>query len=159
NLQMNAFDLQGAVNLTLNQLGITGGYNGILAGYASGSTGLTVTNSALYANTVAGIDLETSNDNATISGNTFYGVPGGSTTDDESYGIKLVDSGSVVSGNTVFDTGAVGISAFGGSITVRGNNVFGNPIGIDAGDFLGDGSLVLIDNNTVHDNDGTGIRG
>src|SRR5205823_826627 len=37
NFQMNAFDLQGAVNLTLSQLGVTGGYNGILAGYSAGS--------------------------------------------------------------------------------------------------------------------------
>ena len=72
-----AIDLQHAANVTLDHLSITGAYQGINAADGSQSTGLTVSNSVIFGNYNRGLSLGATNDRATITGSTFYGVPGG----------------------------------------------------------------------------------
>jgi hypothetical protein len=151
-----AFELQGATNVTLDHLQITGGYYGISAANGAASTGLTVSHSTVFGNYNAGIFLDSSNDNATLAGDTVYGVPGGSSTDNQNYGIDLYSNNDVVSGNTVYDNGYAGISANGIQNQVTGNLVYGNYIGIGVdGEFNANNSIVS--GNIVHDNASTGI--
>ena len=78
NTNAYAIDVQHAVGVTIDHLSITGGYVGINVADGSQSTGLTVSNSVIFGNYNRGLSLGATNDGATITGSTFYGVPGGS---------------------------------------------------------------------------------
>ena len=71
------FDLRQATNVTLDHLSMTNAYAGIYAADNAGATGLTVTNSSIYGMGTYGVFLGQTNDFATLSGNTLYGLPGG----------------------------------------------------------------------------------
>ena len=140
-----AFDLQGATNVTLDHLDITGAYAGINASSGAGSTGLTVSNTVLYDNSTEGAEIQAGNDNPTFVNDTIYTDQTNSSI--QFYGLDISADGAVVSGNTVYSN-EYGINATGNNAQITGNEVFGNSIGISSS---GGGSLVS--GNTVHDND------
>ncbi len=110
--------------MTIENLSITGGYDGIYGDSGSSSTGLTVSNSTIYGNAVAGVDLETSDYDVTFTGDT---VTGGS------YGLYLDNVNDVtVSGNTVGYASSDGIYVGGSRDMIEDNTVYENSTGIYA---------------------------
>ncbi len=104
NTNAYAIDVQHAANVTIDHLSITGGYVGINAANGSQSTGLTISNSVIFGNYNRGLSLGSTNDRATITGNTFYGVPGGSDFDDQNTSVFVQGANDLlVSGNQLFD--------------------------------------------------------
>ncbi len=150
------FQLAGATGVTLEDLAITGGYDGIYAENTAGSTHLTVSNCQVYGNASYDIFLDTSNDYALLSGNTVY---------DASTGISVAGIGDTVSGNTVYAT-STGIISFGFSgmagVTISGNTVSDNS---SWGIFTtynyqnGDNDNVLVVGNTVYGQTSSGTAG
>ena len=95
------FDLQGASNVTLDHLSITGADIGIHASNGAGSTGLTITNNQIYNNFDDEISLGTGNDGATISGNNVYGQSAQNSAD---AGILVNGDSVTISNNLSFTT-------------------------------------------------------
>ncbi len=102
-------ELAGATNVTLDQLQITGGYDGVYASNTAGSTGLTISNSTITANNAYGVYLDGGNDDATLTGNTVFGIPG-STAQGQTTGLYLASNNDTVSDNTVYQNGGTGIA-------------------------------------------------
>ncbi len=144
------FELAGAQDVTLEDLTITGGYEGIYAGGGEGSTGLTVSNCTIYGNGYMGVDLESSNDHPTLSNDTVYG---------QSYGLFLnAVNDALLSGNTVHDNSSEGIHIYGLRDVADANNAYANGTGMDLyvyGGTTADQSQES--DNTVHDNIYVGI--
>jgi parallel beta-helix repeat protein len=140
-------ELQDADDVTLEHLAITGGVYGIYVAGGSDSDRLTLTHSDIYGNYYAGLYLGSSNENALLSDNRFHHQVG--------TGIHVEASGSTITGNTVFNQER-GISVSNASGTILGNDVYNNSYGIGG---YGDqaGNLLVIRDNTVHDNVNVGI--
>src|SRR5262249_50043479 len=124
-------ELNGAINVTISGLSITGGAVGIYADAGSGSRGLTVQHADLYGNTVGG-DLEASNDDASITDSTIHGSPGAN---NGSAGIFIAADRPVIRGNTIYGNGESG----------GGDGVY----------ILADSPM--ISGNTIDDNGGSGV--
>ena len=140
------FDLQGATNVTLDYLQITGGYEGVNASAGAGSSNLTVANSVLYDNESLEAEIDAGNDNPTFVNDTIYG--GGLTNLFGVGGLDIASNAAMVTGNTVFDNAGTGIDSTGNSAQISNNTVYGNSAyGIWA---TGPGSLVS--GNLVFDN-------
>ncbi|HEV3343905.1 MAG TPA: right-handed parallel beta-helix repeat-containing protein, partial [Pirellulales bacterium] len=146
----DVFELDGATNVTLQYLSVTGGNNGIYVP-DTGSTGLSVSNCNVYGNAYDGIWLYGySVTNGHIVNNLVHDNGGAS-------GIAVgFGAGMVVTGNTVYHNHGDGITASPGTnipgYTVSGNTVYGNGNGINAG-----GSGTLVQNNTVYSNQASGV--
>ncbi len=158
------FDIQGASNVTLEYLGITGASIGINVSNGAGSTGLKIENNQVDNNYYIGISLGTGNNGATISGNTVYGqsdqsssnggivVNGDSVTisnnvSHDNYWADIYVQGSstgVVSGNTTYDSN-YGIDA--NNVSVMGNIAYSN----STDGILATGTATVT-SNTSHDN-------
>jgi parallel beta-helix repeat protein len=97
--------IDGAANLTLDHLDLTGGQDGLYVYASSGSDGLTLSNSVLYGNTYAGADVETTNNVHLVNDTAYNNV---------SYGL-LVQGGlrDVIDGGNVY-ANSTGISLNGG---------------------------------------------
>ena len=149
----------GATDVTLDQLQITGGYDGVYASNTAGSTGLTISDSTISANNVYGVYLDSGNDHATLIGNTLFGIPGNSS-QGQSTGIYLASNDDTVSGNTVYQDSETGIAISNGrDDLVSDNVVYGSPYGITvstAGNATGS-DRVTVSDNTVFDNTVAGI--
>lgn len=147
----DVFELDGAINVTLEHLTATGGNNGIYVPDL-GSTGLTVSNCDVYGNAYDGIWLYGySLTNGQITNNLVHDNGGAS-------GIAIGSgAGMVVTGNTVYHNHGDGITAAPGTnipgYTVAGNTAYGNNNGIDAG-----GSGTVVQNNTVYSNTLSGVE-
>ena len=142
------FDLQGATDVTLENLEITGGYDGINASDGAGSTGLTVSNSVLYDNDVEGAYIGTSNDNPTFVNDTIYGDPADLyVSASQPEGLSINANGATVAGNTIFDNSNTGLSLSGNNVQIVDNTVYGNESGISAY-----GASGVVSGNTVFDN-------
>ncbi|MCC6510307.1 MAG: right-handed parallel beta-helix repeat-containing protein, partial [Pirellulaceae bacterium] len=157
----NTIQLQNADNVTLANLVITGGYNGIYAPLASDNDNVTITGSTITANQSRGIAFENSNDGAVIQSNLVFGIPAGDAFDNQNVGIEyLADNGQILS-NTVRNHAQVGISSVPTvntiGLVIRGNDVFGNSTGILANRGIST-SPILVDQNIVHDNIQRGIE-
>ena len=120
------FDFQGATNVTLENLSITGAFYGINAGYGETSDGLTVTNCNFYGDEEIGIYLEGNNGSATITNSTFHDMLGSSTYGLESYAYANT---MTLTGNTAYNM-AYGFY-FTNSNTVTANSVISNNIAYD----------------------------
>jgi parallel beta-helix repeat protein len=145
-------DLQGALNVTLENLSITGAEYGVNANYGQIVNGLTVTGSSFYADENIGIDLEGNNGSATITNNTFDDMLGANGI----YGFECYTNTSAitVTGNTAFGLG-YGISVttnntIAANTTISNNIVYDNSVGIYASE--GGTGLMLVNNNTAYDN-------
>ena len=152
------FELQNADNITLDDLFITDAYAGVFAGSTSDSDNVTLSNNTIYANSNAGVDFELGNDNLTATGNTVYGVPGGVSTDNQTFGFYLLAAGATLSLNQIHDNNTYGIYLNAASGLVANNLVFNNSQGIYA---FNNSSLtssqIVIDSNTVRNNSQYGI--
>jgi parallel beta-helix repeat protein len=161
--------LTGAVNVTLANLELTGGYDGIYAASGVGSTKLKVLNSVIFGNYQYGVDLESSNDQATFSNDVIYGIPD-ATYSTQNTGLYLYSAGDVVTNNTIYDTQSNGIYVpYSSNESITGNHIYGNGTGIYisnntslpgstvSGNFLYDnrvginvGGPVVVSGNTVY---------
>jgi parallel beta-helix repeat protein len=135
NLAINAdtdFELEGAKNVTIENLSLTGAVNGIQADENTNSDGLTIENDVVYAEAANGIEIDEGNANVRILDNTVRNNP----TANQS-----------------------GISVAGDNALVQGNLVFGNFYGIYASYGLSQSAKdpIVVGNNTVHDNALDGI--
>ncbi len=163
------FDLQRADDVTIDGVQMTGAAAGINQFQTGGSDRFTLSNSRIFGNSLYGLNLDGATEFATITGNTVFGIPGGSINDNQSSGgIIVFGADATISNNTVFDhatSGAPGISLgnnFGGiRAKVIGNEVYGNSVGIFAANLqsLTDPDRILISGNKVHDNLTFGIDG
>ena len=144
------FELAGATDVTLDHLGITGGYAGVEAN-DTGSQRLTVSNSEIFGNTDFGIQLYGYTltdahiiDNRVHDNGGYAGIFAGS------------GAGFVITGNTAYNNNGTGIQASAGTdiagYTVTGNTAYGNRDGINAS-----GSGTLVADNTTYDNSEAGI--
>ena len=143
--------MAGATGVTLENLGLTGGSYGLYAPADAGSTGLTVSGSILFANATAGAFVGSSNDDASFTNDTVYGIPDqpGAV---QGTGIAIDSADALVIGNIVYDTSGVGLSLSGASADVSGNTAYGDADGISVS-----GSGSTVSGNTVFDNTSAGI--
>jgi hypothetical protein len=90
-------EVDGATHLTLDHLSLTGAVEGLYTDPSSGSSGLTLSNSIVYGNTDAGVDLESAND-ARLLNDTAH--------DNQNEGL-YVESGlrDVIDGSTAYNNG------------------------------------------------------
>ena len=153
------FELDGATNVTIDGLGITGGYQGIHGDYGTVSTGLSVTNSTIFGNANTGADLESQSgggnfDGASFTGDTFYGVAG-----DQSTGLLLnYVNNATVSGNVAYNSQYYGIEVYASRNLINGNTVYGDGTGIYVGNNSSDpADLNTVSNNIVRENTSSGI--
>ena len=100
-------------NVTLDHLWVTGGYAAVSAATNANNTGLTVSNSTLFGNSYAGIQLLGGNNSATLAGNTVFGIRGCSRSEPPIIGIQADGNDIVITQNTVYDAESTGIQAFG----------------------------------------------
>ncbi len=150
----SVFEMQQAVDVTIDHLNITNAFAGVYAADDAGVIRLSVTNSSIYGTKDYGIYLGRNDDFAAISGNTLYGLPGGIVTDNQLYGIYLLGNDAQVVNNTIYDS-SVGVADNGVRVLIDGNDVYGNQYGIQLANVVGD--LSLVTGNLVHDNDFRGI--
>ena len=144
------FNIQGATNVTLENLSITGADIGIYAANGAGSTGLTITNNQVYSNYDDEIYLGTGNSGATISGNQVYGQTAQSSAD---AGILVNGDSLTISNNVSHDNFWAGIYVEGSSSgTVSGNTAYDNTYGIEANN-------VSVTGNITYSNSTDGILG
>jgi parallel beta-helix repeat protein len=133
-----AFDLQNADNITFDSIAVTGAEFGIYAANLADSDNLTVQNSRIFGNQTAGILLGSTNDRLIARNNEVFGLPGGSTLDNQFLGISLRDTNDnsggndhLVEGNDIFDN-SIGLNLFGLRTIARDNEIHGNATGIRA---------------------------
>lgn len=91
-------------------------------------------------NTVSGPDIYTLGDNTSITGNTLNNTP------DNAIEVSSSSTGTVVSGNAIYDAGVTGIYADGSLTTVSGNTI---EVAADDGIFVG-GNQVTVVGNTIN---------
>jgi parallel beta-helix repeat protein len=132
------FELQGAANVTLEHLTITGGDVGVFAADNATSTGLTVSNCEIYGCADYGISLGSTNGGATISGNLVHDMATGAKT-----GIATHLDQVTITNNLVFNNARYGIDVEGGNnSTVGSNSAYSNGTGIVADTSMVTGNLV-----------------
>src|SRR6185503_17462726 len=100
------FELQGADDVTLDRLSITGGNYGVRA--TGDSDRLTVSNSRVFGNADHGVYVDNTGEGAAIVNNTVFSLPGASATN-QPYGIDVSGEEASITGNTVYATSGVGI--------------------------------------------------
>ena len=140
------FELDGASDVTLDHLDVTGAYEGIYT-FDAGSTGLTVSYCTVYGNANAGIDVSTDGDSLLnnivrdnqigiavnyssnlsqglfIHGNYIYDNTTGieDSSDDSTAG----QPGLTITANAVYGNSGNGISVANGTALIAGNTVYG----------------------------------
>ncbi len=158
------FNIQGATNVTLDHLSITGAQIGVVVGDNVGSTGVKITNDHIFSNFDDGIYLGIGNNGAMITGNQVYGQYNQSSSD---AGILINGAQATVSNNQAHDNYWAGIYANNGSgSTISSNITYNNTYGIEANNasvsgnisysntaagILGTGTTTVT-GNTAHDN-------
>ncbi len=152
NTSSNAYDIdfQGATNVTLENLTLTGGYVGINASYGQVSTGLTVTNCIFTGDQVVGLDLQGNNGSAVVTDNQFESVLDGVSFGSD--GLYSQDNTITATNNTAY--GVVnGLNISGGlnaSGTIENNTIYLCNNGINVSS-QSEGTWVVA-NNTLYDN-------
>ncbi|MBI1397472.1 MAG: tandem-95 repeat protein, partial [Betaproteobacteria bacterium] len=164
------FELQGASDVTLSHLSVTGAQTGIWASNTANSDRLTVEDSAIYGNTGAGVSMDTSNDAVTFrndlvhnNGSTGLYLRGAGDLVDTSqiYGnaqwgidaiVGLGGTGAPIQimDNKVHDNASGGITAS-TNVQITGNEVYGHTGGNRSG--ISITSTAVASGNFVHDND------
>jgi parallel beta-helix repeat protein len=136
------FDVEGATNVTLEDLVLTGGYNAVNAGDNSDSTGLTIANDSISGALNDDIYIGSDDTQATITTNQIQGAADA---------IFASDSTVAITGNFISASGT-GVFAPQGSGPVTGNTIFGN-----SGDGIEDLSAT-VSGNIVYSNKDAGIN-
>ena len=167
------FELNGATGVTLENLNITGGYDGVY-GDTNGSSGLTITNSYIYGNSAWGLYINTGNTGLTMTntqvylngsgsaswGGAYIGTNGALLSNDsfwrnQGYGLELVGAQDTVSDSSAYGNESTGIyeNNTGGLDVIQNNRVFGN-----AGDGIDANNWALESGNQVWGNAGWGMN-
>ena len=130
-------ELQNANNVTLSNLNITGAYDAIhttSTNSSNASSHLTVTNSSLFANADAGINIDSYSDHATLGNDQAWGLPGGATTsDDQAWGIYVLGPSASINSRTAHDGTNTGIYAMGDGSVLTANTAYNDGTGINLG--------------------------
>ncbi len=162
NAGSDVIDVDGAANLTLEYLMVTGGTTGISLLDNTNSNGVTVNDCTAFGNNSTGIYIGANDSSALITGNTVYGLPHNSiSTDHQANGIVLSGSNTglldsaTISANIVHDCTSYGIDGylFDTSLILADNQIYACGTGIDiAANTSGPAYLVTISGNTVFSN-------
>ena len=133
---------------------MTGGYMGVFAAGGADSDGLSADSNEIYGNFAAGISLDFSNDDAVLSNNRIhdqivYFAPGifgrrSSCPNHVQYRPQHFRSARPLSRGT--------------AIMATGNDISGANVGIQVGVGGGPENLIIVQDNTVHDNSRVGIQ-
>ena len=136
NPTLDVIDVEGASNVTIEYLSITGGASGILATDNSGSNSLTIANCSIYANSSNGVYIGLGDTAPQIINNTLYGLPHNSNNNDnQPNGINFnygYANDALISGNVVHDSSNTGITVnyYDFRATVTNNIVYACGTGI-----------------------------
>ena len=178
NANASVFYMNGADNVTIERVNITGGSVGVLASYNSNfptaiSDNITIRRDVIYGNTYgiqfsfAGsgsiIDSNVIRNNGNRAIDTLYGtydtsslVVANNIVRDDTFGVYLVGANATVTGNQFYNLGAqngVGVGIFSANSLVSGNDIHNN-----AGPQLSVGGAgQIVENNTVYNGTGDGI--
>ena len=172
-----AFELNDADGVTIANLGVTGGYDGIFVG--NGSANFSLQNSRVFENASSGLDITDAASSAPlITDNVFYGdLDLGASHDQDygvftrsldpvvlrnrayhingssSYGIYLENAGSnaIVRDNVLFNNSTRGLTLFGSSFEATGNIAFNNGTGFYFDDTTA-GLTARTHDNVAHNN-------
>ena len=144
--------LAGADDVTISYLSITGARQGISAPDGADSDGLTVSNSRVFGNWFDGIYLGTSNDGAVITGNEIFGIPGGSSFDNQNDGVRILGADALITDNELYENLSSGLNLNGARGVASGNVIYRNGYGILANFAGGSADRIVISGNEVFDN-------
>ncbi len=154
-------ELAGADFVTLDGLRLTGGESGIFALDNTDSDDITIVNGQIYGNLSYGVWVGTTNDRWTLQNNKIFGVPGGATSDDQSYGVwfnsATTSRDHTLIGNEIFDHPQYAIYNAGQGTTIANNDLHGNRYGIFAQFSITSGAPLTIRDNEIHDNTEYGL--
>ena len=165
------FELDGAENVVIENLYITGAYDGIYSG--TSANGIVVENSTIYNNSNNGINISGNVNEVTLQdnnvrnsgGNGIYlsgkriTITGNELYDNDKRGLVVENSQQVfIDSNSVYGNTSYGIYVNSSSAMVTGNKVSGNDIGIYAS-ASNQTYPVQISDNDVFANDSKGIYG
>ncbi|MCB2027589.1 MAG: right-handed parallel beta-helix repeat-containing protein, partial [Rhodoferax sp.] len=144
------FEFQGADDVTLERLHITGGLQGVYAHTSVDSDRVSIIDSRVYGNANWGVYARTGNDLWVVSGNLVeYNVSGG---------VNLEGTDALVEGNEVARNNGWGVDVAGARGRVLDNVVYANSNGVYTNYNGGWANRSLIEGNRVFDNS-TGIQG
>ncbi len=136
-------ELQGADDIVLDHLVLTGGEYGIYAANNVQSDRLTVQHAAIYAMSRYAMYLGTANHDTRLTDSALH---------DNQYGVYLAGNNAYVAGNGVFDTSREAIRVGGANALIETNTVYTSDTGI----YL-EGSNGIIQDNLVYGNANRGI--
>ena len=143
------FTLDGAANVTIDHLGLTGGLYGLQSTYQVASNNATLSNCDIYGNSSYGVYLLGGGDNFTMTNCKIHN-------DDQGITAQYV-SNLTITNNVIHDLRLRGISISSTGGTISGNEVY-NISGAAAIEADGlQGGLITVSNNRAHDNGTTGI--
>ncbi len=154
-------ELINADNVTIDSIEFKNAERSVFAANNSDSDDFTLINSKLFANAQAGLDFGSTNDRLTVTNSKIFGLPGGTNTDDQFYGINLSDPnpiGHILSGNEIYDNSVYGVYLRGANNQVINNDLHGNRIGINVAYQGAVSGSAILSNNKVRDNTQTGIE-
>ncbi|MBI4695685.1 MAG: right-handed parallel beta-helix repeat-containing protein, partial [Gammaproteobacteria bacterium] len=144
-------EFQGADDVTLSNLSITGGAYGVVASNTADSDHLTIASSRIYGNSSRGLSIDNSNEFFTLTDSQVYW----NSTD----GMWLTGADATVTGSEVYRNGGWGIQ-IGPRGHVYANDVYGNNSGgIYAAVQTYATNKLVIEQNRVFDNNGDGVVG
>ena len=145
----NVFYLNGAQNVTLDHLSLTGALYGVSNNYNVANPNDTVSNCVIYGIASVGIYMPLGDAGFTLTGCTFH----------DNYNAMEIDGSSnvTITNNVSYNASARGISVSSTGGTISGNTVYniGGVAGIEA--YGGQGATLTVSNNVSHDNGGPGI--
>src|SRR6185437_2996068 len=142
-----------------------------------GSNGVTIRNNTIFGNHSDGVYVGSYDYQADISGNEMFGIKADGNAA-EYYGLELYGYGSVITGNSLHDTGNYGLFMQAGGVTVTNNRLWNDSTGgyayftataasdpaLVSGNTIfnnGTGLIVyyanLVTGNTAYSNSGTGL--
>lgn len=126
-----ALAINGADDVTVARLRLTGGYRGIAV--SNDADGVTIEACHVYGNSDCGVNIMQGCETAVVSACEVFGLPGGDPGDEQPHGIQIEASFAQVLGNRVFDNGIHGIRIVNpgppgtvGGVRADGNTVTGN---------------------------------
>ena len=154
------FDVQGASDVTMAYLTVTGARVGIYASDASKSSRLTIQNCSFAANSDEAIFVGDSNDHAVIQDNQLQGLYTGAGSPPGDTGIEFSGAEGIIQRNRVHHYGGRGIVVSGIHDTVSSNECYSN--GSDGIYYYNSSDIPfsqysLIQNNQTHNNGDDGI--
>ena len=149
-----AIELDGAADVELRALDVTGAYRGLWL--KNGSSNALVRACRIFGNSEYGIHLDEGCRNARIVDNTVYGIDGGAAADDQDVGIYVLADDAQVANNLVYDGISCGVEVYAGHGDIASNTVYGFETGIEV---TGNGvDTTHVHHNTVHHNEDNGIH-